>query len=169
MRLGSILLVAVIAAFGIGAERAMAQNEQFIPRLVYRTGAYAPNGIPFADGYADYLDMVNARDGGVGGVKIKVEECETGYDTAKGVQCYESVKSKNPLVTTPYSTAITLQVIPKAYLQHAHHWLILHGRYVCRARKPSCDRCIVSDLCPSEDKWFYGTPPSVVAKQKINP
>ena len=45
---------------------AFAQNEQFIPRLVYRTGPYAPNGIPFADGYVDYVDMINTRDGGRG-------------------------------------------------------------------------------------------------------
>ena len=59
-----------IAVFGLGGGSAFAQSEQFIPRLVYRTGPYAPNGIPFADGYADYLDMIDARDGGVGGVKI---------------------------------------------------------------------------------------------------
>ena len=52
------------------ADMALAQNEQFIPRLVYRSGPYAPNGIPFADGYVDYLDLINARDGGVNGVKI---------------------------------------------------------------------------------------------------
>ena len=40
-----------IAVFGLGADTAFAQNEQFIPRLVYRSGPYAPNGIPFADGY----------------------------------------------------------------------------------------------------------------------
>lgn len=37
--------------------------------------------------------------------------------------------------------------IPKVYLQHAHHWLILHGRYVCKARKPDCPSCIVNDVC----------------------
>ncbi|MCR9219328.1 MAG: endonuclease III [Alphaproteobacteria bacterium] len=37
--------------------------------------------------------------------------------------------------------------IPRAYLLHAHHWLILHGRYVCKARKPDCPACVVSDLC----------------------
>ena len=37
--------------------------------------------------------------------------------------------------------------VPKPYLQHAHHWLILHGRYVCKARKPDCPACIVNDLC----------------------
>jgi len=40
-----------------------------------------------------------------------------------------------------------LKNIPKSYLLHAHHWLILHGRYVCKARKPECERCIISDLC----------------------
>src|SRR5438874_7782218 len=57
-----------ITVFGFGPGTAWAQSEQFIPRLVYRTGPYAPNGIPFADGYADYLDMIDARDGGVGSV-----------------------------------------------------------------------------------------------------
>jgi endonuclease-3 len=47
-----------------------------------------------------------------------------------------------------------LKVIPEMYLQHAHHWLILHGRYVCQARKPRCDICVVSDLCSSSDNWF---------------
>lgn len=42
--------------------------------------------------------------------------------------------------------------IPKEFLQHAHHWLILHGRYVCKARKPDCANCIVADLCKFKDK-----------------
>jgi len=76
MLIKTLLAVAAVAValFGLGASTVFAQNEQFIPRLVYRTGPYAPNGIPFADGYADYLDMVDARDGGVGGVKITYEE-----------------------------------------------------------------------------------------------
>ena len=40
-----------------------------------------------------------------------------------------------------------LKAVPKAYLLHAHHWLILHGRYVCKARKPECEKCLISDLC----------------------
>ena len=62
----------------------------------------------------DYLAMLNERDGGIGGVKINIEECETGYDTKKGVECWESVKGKKPAVVNPYSTGITLQIIPKA-------------------------------------------------------
>ena len=45
-----------------------------------------------------------------------------------------------------------LKVVPKPYLRHAHHWLILHGRYVCKARKPECWRCLVADLCPFKPK-----------------
>jgi endonuclease III len=42
-----------------------------------------------------------------------------------------------------------VKIIPAEYLRHAHHWLILHGRYVCKARRPECERCIIADLC----KW----------------
>lgn len=45
-----------------------------------------------------------------------------------------------------------LKIVPKTYLQHAHHWLILHGRYVCKARKPVCGSCVVADLCSWQSK-----------------
>ncbi|HLP68244.1 MAG TPA: endonuclease III [Rhizobium sp.] len=45
-----------------------------------------------------------------------------------------------------------LRVIPEEYLFHAHHWLILHGRYVCKARRPECERCVIADLCKSPEK-----------------
>ncbi|MCJ8521354.1 endonuclease III [Pseudorhizobium tarimense] len=45
-----------------------------------------------------------------------------------------------------------LKVIPKPYLFHAHHWLILHGRYTCKARKPECEHCVIADLCKSPEK-----------------
>ncbi|MGL4488189.1 MAG: endonuclease III [Rhizobiaceae bacterium] len=45
-----------------------------------------------------------------------------------------------------------LKIIPEDYLFHAHHWLILHGRYVCKARKPECERCVIVDLCKSPEK-----------------
>ncbi len=44
------------------------------------------------------------------------------------------------------------KVVPEAYKRHAHHWLILHGRYVCKARKPECPICIVSDVCRFKGK-----------------
>ena len=60
-----------------------------------------------------------------------------------------------------------LKVIPEAYLQHAHHWLILHGRYICQARRPKCDACVVCDLCVSPDKWFDCGPPKGAAQGGI--
>lgn len=90
--------------------------ELVIPALDYRTGPYAPNGIPFANGYYDYLTMLNERDGGIEGVKIKVVQCETAYDTKQGVECYEKTKNTEPsraLVYQPLSTGITYQLIPK--------------------------------------------------------
>jgi endonuclease-3 len=45
-----------------------------------------------------------------------------------------------------------LKVVPKLYLQHAHHWLILHGRYICKALRPRCGDCLIADLCTSDDK-----------------
>ena len=55
--------------------------------------------------------------------------------------------------STPEAVEATLvAVIPSAYLRHAHHWLILHGRYVCKARKPDCAACVIADLCRYPDK-----------------
>jgi endonuclease-3 len=45
-----------------------------------------------------------------------------------------------------------MKIIPEQYLFHAHHWLILHGRYCCKARKPECERCVIADLCKSPEK-----------------
>ena len=47
--------------------------------------------------------------------------------------------------------------IPEQYLFHAHHWLILHGRYTCKARAPECDRCVIADLCKSKENFTRGT------------
>ena len=80
-RLLTIGLGAVLGALIAMTAPGFAQNEQFFPSLVYRSGAYAPNGIPFANGVADYYKLLNARDGGINGVKIVSEECETGYAT----------------------------------------------------------------------------------------
>src|SRR5512134_744220 len=92
---------------------AAGKGEQFVPVLVYRTGAYAPNGVPWANGFVDYLKLVNARDGGVNGIKIAYEECETGYATDRGVECYERLKSKKPVAVIPLSTGITYALTEK--------------------------------------------------------
>jgi endonuclease-3 len=47
-----------------------------------------------------------------------------------------------------------MAIVPPAYLRDAHHWLILHGRYTCIARRPKCEVCVVADLCPSRDLFI---------------
>jgi len=59
-----------------------------------------------------------------------------------------------------------LQVIPPEYLLNAHHWLLLHGRYVCKARKPECSRCPLVDLCPYKDKTVPEPATLPFARQK---
>jgi len=110
MKLTKLAAAAIAATIAAGPVLA----DLVFPSLDYRTGAYAANGIPFADGYADYFALVNARDGGIGGVPAKVIACETGYNTEKGVECYESTKGQGALVYQPLSTGITYQLIPKA-------------------------------------------------------
>ncbi len=112
--------LALAAAAGLfAAADAMAQaKEIFVPVLVYRTGPYAPNGVPWADGFVDYLKLVGARDHGVNGVKITFEECETGYATDRGVECYERLKSKKPVAFSPLSTGITYALTEKAPGDH---------------------------------------------------
>ena len=107
--------LAAVGAFGVLQEAAaQSANEIFVPALVYRTGAYAPNGIPWADGFVDYIKLVNERDGGVNGVKLAYEECETGYATDRGVECYERLKSRKPVAFSPLSTGITYALTDKA-------------------------------------------------------
>jgi len=113
-RLKSIAWAITMAAGFAGvAGQAQAAAEQFFPVLVYRTGAYAPNGTPWANGYIDYLKLVNAR-GGMNGVKISYEECETGYATDRSVECYERLKGKGATLFQPLSTGATFALTEKA-------------------------------------------------------
>jgi branched-chain amino acid transport system substrate-binding protein len=120
MKLKSLALATAVSAVALSAvltaPAAYAQaKEQFFPLLPYRTGPFAPNGVPWANGFADYLKLVNAQ-GGMNGVKIIFEECETGYLTDKGVECYERLKGKHGGATMfqPLSTGITFALTEKA-------------------------------------------------------
>ena len=53
-----------------------------------------------------------------------------------------------------------MKVVPDAYKEHAHHWLILHGRYVCKARRPACWQCEIADLCEYPDKTQFASTPT---------
>ncbi len=93
-------LLAVTAVAG-------AQNQQFVPVLSYRVGPSAAGGSGYYGGAIDYWTLVNMN-GGVNGVKLMWEECETEYNASKGVECYERLKKKNGGASTvePLSTGI---------------------------------------------------------------
>jgi branched-chain amino acid transport system substrate-binding protein len=94
------------------APAVLAAEELFLPLLVYRTGPSAPTGIPIANGLVDYLKLINLRDGGVGGVKIAFEECETGYNADRAMACYDRFKARAPLVINPYITDAAYRLLP---------------------------------------------------------
>jgi branched-chain amino acid transport system substrate-binding protein len=104
----------LLAAGAALAAPALAEDAVVLPNLSYRTGPFAATGIPLMNGQRDYMMMLNERDGGANGVKLDYQECETGYNTEKGVECYEKTKAEGGIVTQPWSTGITLQVLPKS-------------------------------------------------------
>ena len=117
-------LIRMLAAllFGVAAlaplpTLAQAPGTQFIGITSYRVGPYGANGAAFFNGFIDYLQLVNARDGGINGVKLSWEECETEYNNTKGVECYERLKTKaatGPTTIHPMSTGITYSLLDKA-------------------------------------------------------
>jgi len=118
MKIRSLILA--VAAIAAGASSLVTTSvfaqakEQFFPLLSYRTGPYAPNGVPWANGKQDYIKMINARDGGINGVKLTFEECETGYATDRGVECYERLKTRPGVsLFDPQATGITFALTEK--------------------------------------------------------
>ncbi len=112
LAVAATLVSACLAGLSTSVAAADAK-EQFFPVLVYRTGAYAPNGTPWANGYVDYLKLINAK-GGINGVKLTFEECETGYATDRSVECYERLKGKGATLFQPLSTGATFALTEKA-------------------------------------------------------
>lgn len=131
MKVKALALAATLVVTGaasVFSTAASAQaKEQFIPVLSYRTGPYAPNGTPWANGYVDYIKLVNAR-GGLNGVKLSFEECETGYDTARSVECYERLKGKGASFVQPLSTGATFAITEKAPVDKVPVVTIGYGR-----------------------------------------
>jgi branched-chain amino acid transport system substrate-binding protein len=108
-----VAAIALIAGLVCAMPPARAQDSLYVPLFTYRTGPFASSGVVFANGIRDYFTMLNVRDGGIGGVKLAVDECETGYDTKKGIECYEAIKGRNPMAITPLSTGISLAILPR--------------------------------------------------------
>jgi len=118
----TILAAAALAVAAAGfSGPAAAAAEQFIPANFYWVGPYAPGGSGFGGGMIDYFNMLNERDGGINGVKLTTEKCETEYNNARGVECYERSKKHPPTGATvihPLSTGITYSLIDKATADH---------------------------------------------------
>lgn len=72
-----------------------------------------------------------------------------------------------PAKTPDDVEAILMKIIPEEYLYHAHHWLILHGRYCCKARKPECEKCVIAEICKSKEKTCDVPAPLVELPQQI--
>ncbi len=87
----SMALLGVAVAPAIAAD-----NEQFIPMTSYRVGPYAAGGTGIFGGFIDYINLLNERDGGINGVKLTYEECETEYKPDRAIECYERLKNKGP-------------------------------------------------------------------------
>src|SRR5215468_5465066 len=84
---------ALVGAALLAAATLASAQEQFVPILSYRVGPSAAGGSGYYGGAIDYWTLVNMN-GGVNGVKLIWEECETEYNASKGVECYERLKSK---------------------------------------------------------------------------
>jgi len=112
--LAGALTALALATAGMQTQALAQAKVQFFPSLTGRTGPVAPNATPFANGYWDYMKLVNAR-GGINGVMTLVEECETAYATDRGVECYERLKGKHggATVIQPLSTGITFALTEK--------------------------------------------------------
>jgi branched-chain amino acid transport system substrate-binding protein len=108
-------VLGIAVASSIVASSAWAQPaEQFVALPSYRVGPYAAGGSGFYGGIIDYFNLVNAN-GGVNGVKISWEECETEYNPSRGVECYERLKTKNggATVVEPLSTGIAYGILDR--------------------------------------------------------
>ena len=107
-------LISGIVLVPLATISAAQEDSLYVPLYTYRTGPFAPNGSKVANGLQAYFETVMKRDGGVEGRVIEWEECEFGYRTDRGVECYERLKGKNPLVSNPFSTGLTYKLVPKA-------------------------------------------------------
>src|SRR5262245_23292305 len=101
------VLVAAVLGGLVGVTAVAAAGEQFLPLLAAREGLNRFVQIPWANGFIDYVTLLNIRDGGINGVTLVWEECETVYDVTRGVECYERLKAKGPTGAAAFQLADT--------------------------------------------------------------
>ncbi len=127
-RVRKIFLAALMATLGCAA---FAAEEQFFPITSYRVGPYGANGMALFGGFIDYLNYINLKEGGVNGVAMTWEECETEYNNAKGVECYERLKTKARVSSGPIhplSTGISYALIDKTAADKIPLAMVGYGR-----------------------------------------
>jgi branched-chain amino acid transport system substrate-binding protein len=115
---GSVLMAAMLGGL-VGVTAVAATGTQFLPILGVREGALRSQQIPLANGFIDYVTLLNVRDGGINGVTLVWEECETVYDVTRGVECYERLKTKGPTGAAVFSLFDTPLV--NALIERATH------------------------------------------------
>jgi branched-chain amino acid transport system substrate-binding protein len=110
----SLMLATALATALAGACGTAAAQEQYVPLLSYRVGPYAAGGTGFYGGVIDYFNLVNMS-GGINGVKLTWEECETEYNASRGVECYERLKTRNggASLVEPLSTGIAYGILDR--------------------------------------------------------
>jgi branched-chain amino acid transport system substrate-binding protein len=139
--LGGLIGVTVVAAAG----------EQFIPVLGVREGALRSLGIPLTNGFIDYLALLNERDGGINGVKLVWEECETVFDVPRAVECYERLKTKGSTGAAVFMLAATPQVYALTErATHDHIPLLTPGV----GRSDASDGRVFPYVFPAPSTWW---------------
>ncbi|GAB0118329.1 ABC transporter substrate-binding protein [Acidisoma sp. 7E03] len=127
----TVLTASVVLATGamVGA-RAADPATQYFPLQSYRVGPYAAGGTGFFGGFIDYMNLINLRDGGVNGVKLTWDECETQYVVERGVECYQRQKSHVPAPSAwnPLSVGIAYAMIDGVTADKVPLITIDHGR-----------------------------------------
>jgi branched-chain amino acid transport system substrate-binding protein len=108
------VLLSLIFLAAASAMPASAQGDTiYIPNFSFRTGPFAAAGIPLMNGQRDYITLINARDGGLNGIRLLYEECEAGFNAEKGVECYEKTKT-NAVIVQPWSGDMARDILAKA-------------------------------------------------------
>jgi branched-chain amino acid transport system substrate-binding protein len=119
----------VFAAALMGAGGQVLAADQFVALPSYRVGPYGAGGSGFYGGMIDYFNLVNAN-GGINGVKMTWEECETEYNASRGVECYERMKTKNGGATLvdPLSTGIAYGIVDRVATDKIPMTMLGYGR-----------------------------------------
>jgi branched-chain amino acid transport system substrate-binding protein len=123
-RIAALSALALIAATPVAHA-----DEQYFPLQSYRVGPYAAGGSGYFGGFIDYMNLINIRDGGVNGVKLTWDECETEYEVERGVECYERQKSHPAIAAwNPLSVGIAYAMIDRITADKAPLITVNHGR-----------------------------------------